>query len=1100
MANQTVTTAVNYDDAAISGLLNGETITITGGALTINSDVRWNQQAAVFGAISFTATRQGSMLVDGRDVWEIPFDASTGNVPAQGALGTNGVTGGTSGATGELLRVWTTGTLTPTAAGGAMPASGFIKLRTKVGTFVDNEIITLPGGATITVNSATGGKRSWIHAVGAQTGLLTAGRLATVSFLGDWYELGTTDGTDDQTFQFPVADFCPAIQIETAAGSGVYEWWMSAAGRWGTATQFVSTDVRGKYFGINNATGVITIARRATNPCGLKPPSGCKVRVPNIILSNSSSTDWNANTCPATIGDRYEFSTAGNAQIIAKYVSSTWYWNLNAPYSLEMEYVTTLRRMLIQDVVTNTSFKWVVIAPDANTNDTQFNFVRCYGTNLFENCKVGCSVNGPSQSSYLISECNNVTMTDCFAESFGNSGSDQYNSSMLAFALANVNNATLTNCVGLGGRFRAASCTNVSFINSQFAQRLNGTTLVSQVGQGINITASSSGCRIDGFSNYAGLANVHPIGNVILLDSGANNCIVENIGTYSAPYNCGTVNPPTFFINSAISTFNCIYRNLYAINTGNASLTSANAGFQHRWRNIGGTYTKNGNSLGGFNGNARGCGQQALNATTGQAGNHWSDIFTSATAGIIAAQANEVTSQSGVALVATLGATSGFTGGGACVMAELNDELLFECPYFILGHTGLVSVSGLIANVTTTFQYDLGTGWNGTWLALTNANLVAVGAIDPSVGIKLKIRAITNTASTANSISNIAITTTTSASAQEILYPDDPDATGLIENLLTGSRIQIYNTDTSTELYNGTVSGTSYSYEYLNGGVVSSGDTIRIRVSKLGYLPQTLIAIATDDGFSAAGNQIADAIYVANGIDGSTVTEFTADYPNIDLDINDPDQITTVQRIYAFLRYTETTQDGIDQWFDVVDPTDEVNYEIDASKLSLKFDNTQATPVVIGGGRIYRSDGATIIEATSGSIQMDPQRVYQSDATALAADVWAYSSRTLTSSSDPTPEDIWTYATRTLTSAAAPTAEEIADTVLRRSTANVEASSTGDPISLKSLYGLVAQGVHNTQVTGTSLTVTKSDDATVLGTRTVTTNPDAQPIVGIDSD
>lgn len=77
---------------------------------------------------------------------------------------------------------------------------------------------------------------------------------------------------------------------------------------------------------------------------------------------------------------------------------------------------------------------------------------------------------------------------------------------------------------------------------------------------------------------------------------------------------------------------------------------------------------------------------------------------------------------------------------------------------------------------------------------------------------------------------------------------------------------------------------------------------------------------------------------------------------------------------------------------------------------------------------------------------------------------------------------------------------KIADIVLRRSTANVEASPDGDAVSLKSLYGMIAQGVHNTQVSGAALTVTKSDDTTVLGTRTVTTDPTAEPIIGIDSD
>jgi len=64
----------------------------------------------------------------------------------------------------------------------------------------------------------------------------------------------------------------------------------------------------------------------------------------------------------------------------------------------------------------------------------------------------------------------------------------------------------------------------------------------------------------------------------------------------------------------------------------------------------------------------------------------------------------------------------------------------------------------------------------------------------------------------------------------------------------------------------------------------------------------------------------------------------------------------------------------------------------------------------------------------------------------------------------------------------------------------VEASGTGDALSLRSLYGMVAQGVHNTQVSGNTLTVTKSNDTTVLGTRTITTNPNAEPIVGLNSD
>lgn len=77
---------------------------------------------------------------------------------------------------------------------------------------------------------------------------------------------------------------------------------------------------------------------------------------------------------------------------------------------------------------------------------------------------------------------------------------------------------------------------------------------------------------------------------------------------------------------------------------------------------------------------------------------------------------------------------------------------------------------------------------------------------------------------------------------------------------------------------------------------------------------------------------------------------------------------------------------------------------------------------------------------------------------------------------------------------------KIADIILRRATSSVEASSDGEALSMRSLYGMIAQGVHKTSISGTTLTVTKSDESTTLGTRTITTNASALPITGLDSD
>ena len=77
-----------------------------------------------------------------------------------------------------------------------------------------------------------------------------------------------------------------------------------------------------------------------------------------------------------------------------------------------------------------------------------------------------------------------------------------------------------------------------------------------------------------------------------------------------------------------------------------------------------------------------------------------------------------------------------------------------------------------------------------------------------------------------------------------------------------------------------------------------------------------------------------------------------------------------------------------------------------------------------------------------------------------------------------------------------PTATENADSTIRRQMDNVEASSTGDTLDLSSLYGLV-QMAQEASISGTTLTVKKTDGSTTLGTKTVTQDASANPITGV---
>jgi hypothetical protein len=194
--------------------------------------------------------------------------------------------------------------------------------------------------------------------------------------------------------------------------------------------------------------------------------------------------------------------------------------------------------------------------------------------------------------------------------------------------------------------------------------------------------------------------------------------------------------------------------------------------------------------------------------------------------------------------------------------------------------------------------------------------------------------------------------------------------------MVAGSRLQVLNVTTGVELYND-VPGASL---LLNVGWTVD-QTIRIRVGHTAgataKMPVEATGLLTAAGASFLVTQVDDAIYNALAIDGSTCTEFTGDYPNLQIDVSDPDLVTTVQRIYAWAAWAQTTADGIRFMFRAVVAQDALNFIIDVGVVPARLDNVTGVPVVVGGGYLARSDGTSVIAPASGSIQMEPGRAYQ---------------------------------------------------------------------------------------------------------------------------
>lgn len=982
MAAQTLTDVTrNYDDAAISGLANGETIAIINSNLIINSDSRWGQQAAVMGSLTISATLGGSVLIDGRDVWWMPYDGGTGNVPSLGTVGVNDVTGSISGA-GEFLGVFIALGTAPVAAGSAMPSTGFIKFRRVTSSFVDNEVMTFSGGATASVNSSTGGQRGWIHVVGAEAGTANIPRLGTFQTRGDWFELGTTNGSDDQTFQFPITDACPAIQIETSPGSGVYEWWLNAGARWGATTPFVPQNEKGKYFGMDNATGVITIAQRSSNACGFKPASGCKVRIPNIILSCSTSANWNENTINAALATRYDFTTTTAGKIDIQGVSCNWYLSLASPFSVVISNSSALHAVSISNVASTTTIQNFAIGLDLTTDATPLTLANLFSGGLLSDIRV---VRYSTQSTGFVAmsviDCEGLNFERVQAEIFGGTTAITRNfATTYAMYIIRANNFTMDDCTIIGARLELAACSNIVCNNIKHSDLIGSDTTTTVPQYAIVVSSGSSNIIIDGFSSFAGLSNQQPYAGIVSIVN-SYFITVRNIGTPTAPYNMGTVNAAAVIANASVSA-NLTFRRIYAESSRTAPFNLVNTVQNVIIENVWGDGLDT-QAISALNVTPKGC--RWTRSTTTQSsvyGRHWEDAFTSATSGYITIAANEPLAATADQVSITAG-TPAFTSTGQVAMRTVGDQVVWTCPYFILGYTSLANVAPVLtgtgtANINFEYQIDTGSGF-GSYKALSAANLSSE-TISPTTGFRLKVKATTTVANSTNALSYISIQGTTNSTDQQIQYPLPFNATALVTGIVPGSRIQIYNVTTSTEIKNEIVSGSSFSYGYYNGVGVSSGDVIRIRLAYVNgataRLPQETIAVASTLGFSALVSQELDTVYNTNAIDGSTVTELTSDYPNIHIDSNDVDGETTVQRIYAWFVHNRATEQGIDKYFNAITAEDLVNYKVNASAVDLKIDNIISTPLQIVGGRIYRDDGTTIIAATSNSIQIDPSKAY----------------------------------------------------------------------------------------------------------------------------
>lgn len=248
-------------------------------------------------------------------------------------------------------------------------------------------------------------------------------------------------------------------------------------------------------------------------------------------------------------------------------------------------------------------------------------------------------------------------------------------------------------------------------------------------------------------------------------------------------------------------------------------------------------------------------------------------------------------------------------------------------------------------------------------LELDNCELTGTGTLN------MQSNALTLTGTTASSI---------------IINHDAGSYTAIsVTGYTVGARLQLYDETADTELYNDIPSGSTLTFN----AQWTTDHTIRLRMARTVGTDADLL-IETRGILSATGASFLldpqpDTVYEGNGIDGSTVTEFEADFPNVQIDINDPDGATTPQRGYAWYMAGQMTDDGLRYYHGAITGEDALNYRINVGVADMKIQNVSVYPVVIAGGRIYRSDGASVFAVGNGPIQSEPGKAYIADTGSL---------------------------------------------------------------------------------------------------------------------
>ncbi|NOR85396.1 hypothetical protein GQ473_04705 [archaeon] len=875
MANYTCTTNMTLEACITAGpMVSGDNLTINSGA-TVTCD---RTPSILIGVVTIN---YGKLFIDGINIGTgnminfVGEYAQTITVNGQGELDVNGkwyTLGTTDGTNAQVFNLAT------------YYDSSFC---------VDTvPMIQVETGRRLDFNNSSGitpEVDDWIFKTSDRT---IMGRIVEVhsTYLVVKFLTGTLANTDEIHVRKIIDNNGPDLQkswtadINNASGdikeTGIYQEFGNSVINGVSQLSAFHHGVGGFAFANIFQSTTLTMGTATGTTGGFVPPSGCNVRIPNIHFSTSNITNYASNNTynDGTINEynRYNLSTAsaGKVNFSLCNIGSAFFGCASAN---EFKCYNVGATISIGSAIAGTKTIYhnccVCVDPlDLAASSQPFHLTDLVNGTEVKDCLAIC---GAALSNFAMTSSTDVSIIGCISSNAGSG----------------------TNISIRGPLYNIVRCKNVVFNNNVAISNLNSTTypfLTIQTSENVSInnfivgtqtnttqTWVSSGITINEFSKNIEIIGMEIIsaglpGRWFIQTDDVIDLRVRCVGLIDDPIDFGTLTDEFITLSgtsSKISIARCWKKNGQT-KTFQGVATYAN---DIEVLNCGADYATffRAYSLDNYIIKGLHAGSGTPGSTTGIEelypacyGYQFTDGFRSDVVGFIvcnmkppSADINYVTITAGNPL---------FYNNGYLDMTS-GDVIEFEMSYFALGHisfpgtyTSVLGVSGWNVNewtnVTVDFQYDIGSGWNGSWLdARTVSNWTGISVV-AATGVKLKYRFTATGTST--SMTMFIIDTVTSLAAQKAnWYPIDQITCDITLNgIVVGSRYWIYDSDTSAELAEGTASTTSPEIT-----VICANNTnllIRVRKSSAAtkYFPFKTTAVSNTTSINVAIIQVEDGI------------------------------------------------------------------------------------------------------------------------------------------------------------------------------------------------------------------------------------------------